>query len=151
MNLILNKASAELMRDQKQETQKYMREYDFVRRFTALANTKDSLNVPVPSEGDLEVLGYNIEYDLQNNGLESLHLRFGQSDGGKSWSNDLLPIRSIATPGARIPNQAGIRYGYRDFSAYVPKNDSINIEYENTAAENLEIEIIFKCMIWLVY
>lgn len=151
MNLILTQTEAQAMRANLDTTQKYCRQYDFTRRFIARADTQDSISIPMPSEGDFQALGYNIEYDLQADGTESLFLRFSQSDGGKSWSNDLLPIRSIATPGARIAGQAGVRYAFRNFQQYINKNDSLKIEYKNEAAEDLEVLVTFTGFIWLIY
>jgi hypothetical protein len=133
------------------DSSKWVRDYDYTRRFVAKAGTQGTEEIPMPSEGDFQSLGYNIEYDLQANGKESIFLRFHQQDGGKNWSNDLIPIRSIATPGARIANQPGIRYGYRTFGAFIRKNDKIAIDWQNTSAEDLEVIVTFTGRIWLVY
>jgi hypothetical protein len=148
----LDKAAAKKLRDDKAQNQNFCRQYDFTRRFVALAGQQGTAQVPMPSEGDFEAVGYNIEYEVQNNGEESLFLRFRQQDGGRAWSNDFVPIRSIATPGARVANQPGIRYGYRNFVSYIPMNDVLSIDYDNrTGAEDLEVLVTFTGYIYPVY
>jgi hypothetical protein len=151
MITVLTKADAEKLRFNIEETQKYRRQYDYTRRLTAAANAQGTVEIPMPSEGDFEISGYNIEYQLQANGAESLFIRFHQQDGGKNWSNDLIPIRSIATPGAIIAGQPGIRYGARPFAASVRRNDKIAIDWQNTSAEPLQIQVTFTGHIWMVY
>jgi hypothetical protein len=151
MITVLTKDAAATLRSNIETTQKFRRQYDYTRRFTCGANAQGTVEIPMPSEGDFEIAGYNIEYQLQISGVESLFLRFHQQDGGKNWSNDLLPIRSIATPGAIIANQPGIRYGMRQFAAFVRRNDKIAIDWQNTSAEALQVQVTFSGSIWMVY
>lgn len=148
----LDKASAKKLRDDLTQNQNFRRQYDFTRRFTAQAGLRGTAEIPMPSEGDFEVAGYNIEYQVQNNGQESIFLRFRQQDGGRAWSNDFIPVRSIATPGARVPGQPGIRYGFRNFVTYIPQNDVLSIDWDNTTgAEDLEVIVTFTGFIYPVY
>lgn len=145
----INRQNAEAMRAQVEESQKWRRQYDFTRRFICLAGKKDTVTIPMPSEGDFQVEGYNVEYQIQVNKAETIFLRFRQQDGGKSWSNDFIPIRSIATPGRRDATYPGIRYGFRQFAAYVRSNDNIQIEYDNsTGVEDLEVFVTFTGYMW---
>lgn len=134
-----------------ENTQRYRKQYDFTRRFTATAGKTGTAEINMPSEGDFQILGYNIEYDAQANGAETILLKFHQQDGGKNWSNDYVPIRSIATPGVRQSSASvpGIRYGYREFTAFVRKNDKIAIDFDNTLGLNdSQVFVTFTGYIW---
>lgn len=151
-NFPLNAQTAAALRAAFVQDQKFRRQYDYTRRIVCLAGQQGSAEIPMPSEGDYQVMGYNIEYQVQQDGAETLFLRFRQQDGARAWSNDLLPVRSIATPGARIAGQPGIRYGYRNFVAYVPKNDLLTIDWDNSdGAEDLELWITLTGNIYPVY
>jgi hypothetical protein len=151
-NFPLNAETARALRDGFKQDQKFRRSYDYTRRIVCLAGQQGTAEIPMPSEGDFQVLGYNLEYEVQPNGLESLFIRMRQQDGSRAWSNDLLPVRSIATPGARIAGQPGIRYGYRQFVAYIPKNDLLTIDWDNSdGLVDLEMWITFTGNIYPVY
>jgi len=152
MQIPLTATAAAEMRNNLSAAQKYRRQYDFTRRFTCLAGQAGTAEIPMPSEGDFEVMGYNIEYQVEDGGAETIFIRMRQQDGGRAWSNDYLPVRSIATPGAIVPGQPGIRYGMRHFVSYVPKNDVLSIDWDNrNGAEDLEVQITFTGFIYPVY
>jgi hypothetical protein len=145
----INAQNANSLRAQVEESQKYRRQYDFTRRFICRAGQKGAETIPMPSEGDFQLEGYNLEYQLQADNQETIFIRFRQQDGGKSWSNDYIPIRSIATPGRRNATYPGIRYGFRQFAAYVRANDMISIEWDNVAgSEDLEVFVTFTGFMW---
>jgi len=145
----INAQNAPALKAQIEESQKYRRQYDFTRRFIAKAGQKGMDTIPMPSEGDFQLEGYNLEYQIQADKAETIFIRFRQQDGGKSWSNDFIPIRSIATPGRRDATYPGIRYGHRLFSAYVRANDNIQIEWDNsTGTEDLEVFCTFTGFMW---
>lgn len=151
---VIGAANAAALRSQIEETQKYRRQYDFVRTFTATAGQQNAVEIPMPSEGDYQILGYNISYSAQADGSQPLQLRFRQQDGGKSWSNDFIPARLIATPGVAATSTAagGIRYGFREFTAFVRKNDKITIEYNaQGAATDIVCSVCFTGYLWMVY
>lgn len=152
MQPILNAATSKQIRDEKETAQKYCRQYDFTRRFIAVAGQSNSVEIPMPSEGDFEVLGYNIEYTQVPEESETVFLRFYQQDSSRSWSNDLIPIRSISTPGARIIGQPGVRYGFRNFTAFIRKNDKLTIDYDNTVGiSDVEVFVTFTGNIYPIY
>lgn len=152
MQPVLNATAAAALRDELKQTQKFRRQYDYTRRFIAIAGQKNTVEIPLPSEGDFQILGYNIEYTQVPEEGESVFLRFHQQDGAKSWSNDQIPIRSISTPGARIVGNPGIRYGFRNFTAYIEQNDKISIDWDNSAGiSDVEIFVTFTGFIWPIY
>ena len=151
---VISAENAAALRSQIEETQKYRKQYDFVRTFTAAAGQQGAAEIPMPSEGDYQILGYNVAYTAQTNGSHPLAIRFRQQDGGKSWSNDFIPVRAIATPGVIATGTAagGVRYGYREFVAFVRKNDKITIEWDNRAgAQDIVCSVVFTGYLWMVY
>ena len=151
---VITAQNAAALRSQIEETQKYRKQYDFVRTFTATAGQQGAAEIPMPSEGDFQILGYNAVYSAQTDGSDPLAIRFRQQDGGKSWSNDFIPIRAIATPGVKATSTlaGGIRYGYREFVAFVRKNDKITIEWDNRAgAQDVVASVVFTGYLWMVY
>lgn len=145
---VFNKESALKMRDALQESQKFVRNFDYVRRFTAKASSTNIVEIPIPSEGDFQILGYNIVNKKPSGANpDVLFIKMQTAANGKNWSNDFIPVRAIATPGI----EANPRYGYRKFEAYCLQNDKINIEYQNISNEDLEITIVFFGNIWLQY
>lgn len=151
---VIDAENAAALRTQIENTQKYRRQYDFTRRFTATHGQSGAVEINMPSEGDYQILGYNGTYTPQADASETLYLRFRQQDGGKSWSNDFIPARAICTPGVQATTtiQGGVRFGYREFAAFVRKNDKITIEWDNRAgATDSEVNIVFTGYLWMVY
>ena len=149
---VINAQNANFLRSQIEESLKFRRQYDFTRRVVCAAGSSGTAQINMPSEGDFQITGYNAEYTLQTDKAETLFVRFKQQEGGKAWSNDLIPLRSIATPGRRDIAYPGIRYGMRQFGAFVRANDSIAIEWDNRAGtEQVEFFVTFTGFIWLIY
>ena len=123
-------------------------DYELTRRFVCKAGETGAAEMPAPSEADFLLEEYNIEYEVQNNGAESLYLRFKNLDSGRAWSNDLIPARSISTPGARIAGN--VRYGSRKFTAFLKKNSKLSIEWKNEAAQDLTVWVTFKGKLFYV-
>lgn len=135
-----------IFRSELTESARIQPQFDFTRRMIATASTTTTFQIPVPAGYDFESLGYNIDYAHPVAGLtEHLFIKFSQEQGNRKWSNDFLPIKSIATPGVRGPLVTApvARYGFRAFHAYMPQNDKIIIEILNTAAEDLEVNVTF--------
>jgi hypothetical protein len=142
---VFTKESAQKMRESLLESQKYVRNFDLVRRFVAKASTTNMVEIPIPSEGDAQILGYNIVYQKPTGANpDVLFIRMQTASNGKNWSNDFIPVRAIAAPGI----SENSRFGFRKFEAYCPKNDKINIEYQNTSNEDLEITIVMFGNVW---
>lgn len=140
------------------ETQAYKRTFDFVARFTAKANTADSVTIPINNAGDFKQLGYNIRYTKNSTltrggvatNINAVKLRFRSQAANNTQSNDFISVQLIATPGADdMP-----RYGSRPFLYVYPKGDALVIEYDNRApsvlvagdAYNMEDEEIEICI-----
>jgi hypothetical protein len=123
--------------------------FDFEREFSVPANTTQTFEIPIGNEGDLEILGYNIEYDKASDDKEKLYLQFSQERGNRKWSNDRLPIRNIATPGVRDLTNPPARYGFRQFMGWAPANDKIKIEAVNTSTtEALRVCVTLHGILW---
>lgn len=147
MNLI-TKQEAETLKIRLTESQKFRRNFDFTRRITCFANKSGQAEIPIPSEGDFQILGYNILYKEPTGAdKDVLFIKFQNAASGRNWSNDMLPVRAIATPGPI----GSPRYGYRKFEQYCNKNDKITIEWQNTSAEDLEMYIVIFGNMWLDY
>jgi hypothetical protein len=117
--------------------------FEYPRSFTALANSKTTVEIPFGNSADTEILGYNIEYDAAPDGLEYLYLQFTQEMGNRKWSSDFVSIRNIATPGVRGTSTiaAPARYGYRQFFGWAQANDKLKIECQNNhPTANLRVE-----------
>jgi hypothetical protein len=126
------------------EGQKHQKQYDFTRRIVIQAGVANTDEVNLPSEGAFESMGYNIEYTTQADGRAPIFLRFRSASDGQGQSNDLLPIASIATPGATIPGLQAIRYGYRQFWHFYPKDDRLSIDWDGRAlSEDCIVNITF--------
>lgn len=145
---ILNAEAAKNLVSGLAQTQKFRRNFDLSRRILCKAGQSQQVQIPIPSEGDFQVLGYNILYSNPAAGAaDVLFIRFQNTDSGRSWSNDFLPIRAIATPGA-IGNS---RFGMREFEAFCPQNDKVTIEYRNDSAEDLTIDVVIFGNVWPKY
>lgn len=126
------------------EGQKHQKQYDFTRRIVITAGVANTDEVNLPSEGAFEQIGYNIEYSVQADGRAPIFLRFRSASDGQGQSNDLLPIASIATPGAMRADQPIIRYGYRQFWHFYPKDDRLSIDWDGRAlTEDCIVNITF--------
>lgn len=148
MQTILNAAAALQLVNGLEQTQKFRRNFDLVRRIRCAANSSQSVEIPIPSEGDYQILGYNILYSNPAAGAaDVLFIRFSNSDSGRAWSNDLIPVRAIATPG----QQGSSRFGMREFQAFCPQNDKVKVEYRNDSAEELLIDIVIFGNVWPKY
>lgn len=124
------------------ETQAYKRTFDFVARFTAKANTADSVTIPINNAGDFKQLGYNIRYTKNSTltrggvttNINAVKLRFRSQAANNTQSNDFISVPLISTPGADdMP-----RYGSRPFLYVYPKGDALVIEYDNRAPQILK-------------
>ena len=121
-------------------TQQYRRDVLLTRKFTATAGTSGYVELSLPKEGALELLGWNIVHTLDGSNPPQIYLKFSNSGDGGSWSNDFLPIRCIATPGA--PNTP--RYGYFNFWRCISQEEKIKIEFNATnCINNIDVEIVF--------
>jgi len=122
------------------DSQKYRRSVLLTRKFTALAGQSNYVELSLPKEGALELLGWNIQHSLDGANPPQLYLKFSNSGDGGAWSNDFLPVRCIATPGAPgVP-----RYGFFPFWRAISQEEKIKIEYNATnCTNNVEIEIVF--------
>lgn len=121
-------------------TQQFRRDVDLVRSFIAKAGEKGSLQMILPKDGAFELLGYNIAHSLDGILAPKLYLKFSNSGSGEAWSNDYLPIRCIASPGA----PGSTRYGFRPFWRAISQDETIKIEYDATAcAADVSVDIVF--------
>lgn len=121
-------------------TQQYRRDVLLSRKFTATAGASNYVELSLPKEGAFELLGWNIQHTLDGGAAPQLYLKFSNSGDGGAWSNDFLPIRCIATPGAPgVP-----RYGFMAFWRAISQEEKIKIEYNAAnCANNIEVEIVF--------
>lgn len=121
-------------------TQQYRRDVLLSRKFTATAGSSNYVELSLPKEGAFELLGWNIQHTLDGGAAPQLYLKFSNSGDGGAWSNDFLPIRCIATPGAPgVP-----RYGFMAFWRAISQEEKIKIEYNAAnCANNIEVEIVF--------
>lgn len=121
-------------------TQQYRRDVLLSRKFTATAGASNYVELSLPKEGAFELMGWNIQHTLDGGAPPQLYLKFSNSGDGGAWSNDFLPIRCIATPGA--PNVP--RYGFMAFWRAISQEEKIKIEYNAAnCANNIEVEIVF--------
>lgn len=142
--MLLSKEEAVKYCNQLSEGQKRQRQYDFVRRITIKAGIASQDEVNLPTEGAFEQIGYNIMHTVQADGTAPVFIRMASQSDGQGQSNDLIPIQLIATPGALIPGEQSIRYGYRPFWHFYPKDDRLTIEWDGKAlAEDIQVDIIF--------
>jgi len=121
-------------------TQQYRRDVLLSRKFTATAGASNYVELSLPKEGAFELLGWNIQHTLDGGAAPQLYLKFSNSGDGGAWSNDFLPIRCIATPGAPgVP-----RYGFMAFWRAISQEEKIKIEYNAAnCSNNIEVEIVF--------
>lgn len=143
--MIKNLAQLKIFQKDLQEKARIAPAFDFCRRIEAPFG-QSTHEIPIPAGYDFEMLGYNIDYEQDPAGGEVLSIRLSQSQGGRKWSNDFIPVKSIATPGVHGVGVAPIpRYGFRAFHAYLPQNDKIIIEIENTSpgASTIDINFVF--------
>ena len=129
-------------------SQGFRRKFDFRRQFTIKAGKQGADQIPLPSEGPYEQEGYNIVYTVQSNGTAPAFIRFKSQADGQGQSNDVLPLRSISTPGAVISGQPGIRYGMRPFWHFSESNDELTIEWDGTQLTE-DITVDFVATGWL--
>ena len=121
---------------------------DFTRTFTATHNQAGTAQLSL-GDKNVTILGYNIQYQMPPDGTEPLWIRFSEQDGQRSWSNNLVPIRSISTPGAIVAGAPGIRYGERPWNRTTRPNEKIAIDWRNThATADLEITVTFRAIVW---
>lgn len=121
-------------------TQKFRRDVDLVRSFVCKAGEKGAFQMILPKDGAFELLGYNIAHTLDGSTAPKLFLKFSNSGSGEAWSNDYLPIRCIATPGA----PSSTRYGFRPFWRAISQDETIKIEYDATACANdISVDVVF--------
>ena len=121
-------------------TQQYRRDVLLTRKFTATAGTSNYVELSLPKEGAFELMGWNIQHSLVGGNAPQLYLKFSNSGDGGAWSNDFLPIRCIATPGA----PGSTRYGFRPFWRAISQDETIKIEYDATACANdITVDAVF--------
>ena len=121
-------------------TQQFRRDVLLTRKFTATAGASNYVELSLPKEGAFELMGWNIQHSLDGSNAPQLYLKFSNSGDGGAWSNDFLPVRCIATPGAPgVP-----RYGFMAFWRCISQEEKIKIEYNAAnCANNVEVEIVF--------
>lgn len=124
----------------------YFQYFSYPVRLTAAANSTGRIQVPIGSNADFQVLGYNISHSAGTAGaIDVVSLKFSQSNGNRKWSNDFENLANIATPGVRNTANPVPRYGMRHFPGFVPANDVISIDWANTDASTavvVDIEIV---------
>lgn len=126
------------------QTQLFRRQFDFTRQFTIVAGQKGADEVPLPTEGSYEQIGYNIEHTTQSDGSAPAKIRFKSQGDGQGQSNDFLPLRSISTPGAIVAGTPGVRYGYRPFWRFFERADRLTIEWDGSAlSTDITVQIVF--------
>lgn len=127
-------------------------DFVFPVRITCAANSKGSITIPISSNADFELEGYNISHSLGSAGaIDVIKLKFSQTNGNRKWSSDYENIACIATPGPRVTANPVPRTGMRQFHAYIPANDQITIDWENAdAAATVLVDISFKGQIWML-
>lgn len=121
-------------------TQQFSRNVLLTRKFIAVAGTSNYLELSLPKDGAFELIGWNIQHTLDGGNAPQLYLKFSNSGDGGAWSNDFLPVRCIATPGAPgVP-----RYGFMAFWRVISQEEKIKIEYNAANCENnVDVEIVF--------
>lgn len=134
------------------EISQIVNDFTFPIRVSCTANSKGSVTIPISSNADFELEGYNISYSLGTNGaIDVVKLKFSQTNGNRKWSSDYENISCIATPGPRVVTNPVPRTGLRQFYAYIPANDQITIDWDNSdAAAAVTVDISFKGKIWML-
>lgn len=129
-------------------SQKYEKTFDFVRSFTARANSCESFTIPITTEGPFIQLSINIR--VTKNSIKhvdpedpttdehfcGVKIRFKSQSQGNAQSSDFIPVQLIGTP----LHDDFPRYGARPFFYYYPKGDALIIEYDNRAPSSLNGE-----------
>lgn len=127
-------------------TQKYEKSFDFTRSFVARAGVADSVAIPITNEGPFVEHSINICYTKNSKLIRvtgedttetinfcPVKLKFKSQADNAGQSNDYIPVKLIATPGAdNMP-----RYGARPFLHFYPKGDILIIDYDNREPEKL--------------
>ena len=133
-------------------TQKFEKSFDFTRSFVARAGVADSVAIPITNEGPFIEYSVNICYTknsklIRETGTDPdtgdpitktinfcpVKLKFKSQADNAGQSNDYIPVKLIATPGADdMP-----RYGSRPFMHFYPKGDILIIDYDNREPEKL--------------
>jgi hypothetical protein len=154
-NLELLKLSVAQLRDhfnKMRAISNVVNDFTFPVRITCAANSKGSVTIPISSNADFELEGYNISHSLGTAGaIDVIKLKFSQTNGNRKWSSDYENIACIATPGPRVTANPVPRTGMRQFHAYIPANDQITIDWENAdAAASVIVDISFKGLIWML-
>lgn len=154
-NLDLVKLSREQLKQhllQMRDISTVFNDFTFPVRIVCAANSKGSVTIPISSNADFEQEGYNISYSLGTGGaIDVVKLKFSQTNGNRKWSSDYENIVNIATPGPRVPTSPVPRNGLRQFQAYIPANDQIQIDWDNSdAAAAVTVDISFKGKIWML-
>lgn len=127
-------------------------DFSFPVRITCTANSKGTVTVPISSNADFEMQGYNISYTYGTaSAMDVVSVKFSQSAGNRKWSSDYENLAVIATPGVRNLVNPVPRNGMRQFYGYIPANDQIQIDWANTdAAASVVVDINFKGVLWML-
>lgn len=125
--------------------------FEFTSRWTATKAATGRQEIIIGNEADFQVLGYNIEFGLgTSSAIDVVSLQLSQDRGNRQWSNDKIPIYSIATPGPRVVAAPPSRYGFRFFPGFAPANDKIKIDWENSDTTT-DVEVIFTLSGFLLF
>lgn len=123
---------------------KAMNDYEMSAVIDAAASTTTSASLQVPANGDFQIEGYNVSFELTAAGVPSLRIKIQDETSGIPFSPDPVPIELVATPGAIVANTAPIRYGMRLWSYTIPANAKLNIQIENSDVATRQVRITFK-------
>lgn len=139
------------LKQQMASRQSIVRAFDIPQTIVCKANHVEQRTIPLSTQGDIELKGYNIAYDLTQAGLDVLSIKFTDLSKSYPFSSDFVPLRLISTPGAKVAGEAGIRYHYREFHRYIQKNGDLFIEINNPSDEELTVDLLLICNIWPYY
>lgn len=140
------------------EAQRYEKRYDFTRSVIAKQDEAGTLSIPMTTEGQFYMLGYNIMFTKNSSKTKAggttinapfTKLRLRAESDNCAMSNDYIPVELIATPGAEDSS----RYGMREFNHLFGKGDRLMIDYDHREPDAIagetytladeKIEIVF--------
>ena len=124
------------------EQQKNFQYFEYPLTLLCVKGSSGRSEIPISQAGDFELLGYNISYSLGTaNAIDSIKIRFGQTTGNRKWSSDFVSLVNIAVPGPRVPGAPVPRYGMRLFPVWVPRADSITVEWQSLENASTGVDI----------
>jgi hypothetical protein len=140
---IFTKSEAQAYAKRQQQRFDLCQFFDYTRKVTCAFNSSGTAEIQISNAADFECFGYNIEFTAGTSGaIDVLSVKMRQARGNRQWSNDFVPVASIATPGVRNVTTPVPRFGYRYFPGFLPAKDVLSIDWQNSdTALAVEMEI----------